>query len=156
MASLTKRKVHGHVYYYLVESQRINGKPRLVMQKFLGRVDQVVARLAAEPPVPTQVTVGEYGGSMALLRIAERLHLVQHIDAAAPKRHQGPSVGAYLLVAAINRALAPPVKPKWPMGISGRLCIIDDRCGRPNSRVSASGIIWAMWMRPASIPLRRI
>lgn len=112
MASLTKRKVHGHVYYYLVESQRINGKPRLVTQKFLGRVDQVVARLAAGPPVPTQVTVGEYGGSMALLRIAERLHLVQHIDAAAPKRHQGPSVGAYLLVAAIHRALAPTSKAK--------------------------------------------
>lgn len=78
MASLTKRKVHGPAYYYLVESQRIDGKPRLVTQKFLGRVDQVVAGLAADPPVPTQVTVGEYGGSMALLRIAERLHGPTH------------------------------------------------------------------------------
>lgn len=38
--------------------------------------------------------------------------MVQHIDAAAPKRHQGPTVGAYLLVAAINRALAPTSKAK--------------------------------------------
>jgi transposase len=116
MASLTKRKVHGHVYYALVESPRINGKPRLVTQKFLGRVDQGVARLAAGPPVPTQLTVGEYRGSMTLLRIAERLHLVPHIDAAAPKRHQGPTVGAYLLVAAINRALAPTSQAKMADG----------------------------------------
>ena len=37
MASLTKRKGHAHVYYYLVESQRVNGKPRLVKQKYLDR-----------------------------------------------------------------------------------------------------------------------
>ena len=44
MASLTKRKVNGKIYYYLVESQRINGKPRLVKQKYLGRADQVVGK----------------------------------------------------------------------------------------------------------------
>lgn len=112
MASLTKRKVNGKIYYYLVESQRINGKPRLVKQKYLGRADQVVARLEAGRPTPTKVTVAEYGGSMALLRIAERLRVVDHIDAVAPKRDQGPSVGQYLLVAAINRALAPTSKTK--------------------------------------------
>ena len=112
MASLTKRKVNGKIYYYLVESQRINGKPRLVKQKYLGRADQVVARLEAGPPTPTKVNVAEYGGSMALLRIAERLRVVDHIDSVAPKRDQGPSVGQYLLVAAINRALAPTSQAK--------------------------------------------
>jgi hypothetical protein len=43
MATLTKRRVKGHSYYYLVESQRINGQPRLVMQKYLGRAEDVVA-----------------------------------------------------------------------------------------------------------------
>jgi hypothetical protein len=112
MPTLTKRTVKGHVYYYLVESRRINGRPRLVRQQFLGRADQVVARLAGQPPAPTHVTVAEYGGSQALLRIAQRLRLVEHIDAVAPKRAQGLSVGTYMLLAALNRVLAPCSKAK--------------------------------------------
>lgn len=47
------------------------------------------------------------GGVAALLRIARRLGVKELIDEAVPKREQGPSVGHYLLLAAINRALAP-------------------------------------------------
>jgi len=31
MATLTKRRVKGHIYYYFVESQRMDGKPRWVL-----------------------------------------------------------------------------------------------------------------------------
>ena len=96
MATITRRKVHGRVYYYLVESKRIDGKPRLVLQKYLGRAEDVVERLKGTPPTPHTVTVGEYGGSRILWAMARRLRLVEWIDAAAPKRTQGLSVGTYL------------------------------------------------------------
>ena len=112
MATLTKRRVKGHTYYYLVESQRIDGKPRLVLQKYLGRAEQVVAQLEGQPPEPQKVRVAEYGGSQALLRMADRLRLVDIIDAVAPKRHQGLSVGTYMLLAVLNRVLAPCSKAK--------------------------------------------
>ncbi len=113
MATITKRKVHGHTYYYLVASKRIDGKPRLVLQKYLGRAEDVVAQLEGKPPVPQKVTVGEYGGSRALFAIARRLRLVEWIDQVAPKRHQGLSVGTYILLAALNRVLAPCSQTKF-------------------------------------------
>ena len=112
MATITKRKVKGHVYYYLVEGKRVNGKSRLVKQQYLGRADQVVARLEGQVPEPTQVRAVEYGGSHALLVMAQRLHLMEIIDTVAPKRDQGLSVGAYMLLAVINRVLAPCSKAK--------------------------------------------
>ncbi len=112
MATLTKRRVKGHSYDYLVESQRINGQPRLVMQKYLGRAEDVVAQLEGKPPEPQRVRVAEYGGSQALFRIAERLGLVDLIDAVATQRDQGLSVGTYILLAVLNRVLAPCSKVK--------------------------------------------
>ncbi len=113
MATITKRKVHGHIYYYLVASKRIEGKPRLVLQKYLGRAEDVVRQLEGKLPVPQRVTVGEYGGSRALFAIARRLRLVEWIDQVVPKRAQGLTVGTYILLAAINRVLAPCSKAKF-------------------------------------------
>ena len=44
--------------------------------------------------------------------MARRLRLVEHIDAVAPKRDQGLSVGMYVLLAVIHRILAPCSKTK--------------------------------------------
>ncbi len=112
MATITKRKVKGHVYYYLVEGKRVDGKSRLVKQQYLGRAEQVVAQLQGDPPQPRRVRVAEYGGSQALLQIARRLRLVDWIDAVAPKRDQGLSVGTYILLAVLNRVLAPCSKAR--------------------------------------------
>lgn len=116
MATITKRTVKGHVYYYLVEGKRVDGQSRLVKQQYLGRAEQVVARLEGRPPEPTRVHVVEYGGSQALLQIARRLRLVEFIDAVAPKRDQGLSVGTYMLLAVLNRVLAPCSKAKLADG----------------------------------------
>ncbi len=43
MATITPRQVHGHTYYYWVASKRMDGKPRLVLQKYWGRAEGVVA-----------------------------------------------------------------------------------------------------------------
>ena len=113
MATITKRKVKGHVYYYLVEGKRVDGKSRLVKQQYLGRAEQVVARLEGQSAEPTRVRVAEYGGSQALLSMARRLRLVEIIDAVAPKRDQGLSVGTSMLLAVLNRVLAPCSKAPW-------------------------------------------
>ena len=33
MASLVRKKIRGHLYWYAVESARVDGKPRIVWQK---------------------------------------------------------------------------------------------------------------------------
>jgi len=54
--------------------------------------------------------VEEFGALAALWSIAERLDLVGMIDRVGPKRAQGVSIGYYLVLAALNRVVAPRSK----------------------------------------------
>ena len=108
MATIIHKMKKGRPYYYAVESARVNGKPRIVWQKYLGTVDTIVGRLEqTRAEKPHEAVLFDAGGVAALLRIAQRLDLAGVIDAAVPKRGQGPSVGQYMVLAALNRALAP-------------------------------------------------
>ena len=109
MAYLKLKKIKGKNYYYAVESQRINGKPRTVNQIYLGSVEQLIAaKTQAETPTPPkEVAVFEFGLVAACFNVADKLNIVQLIDEIVPKRNQGLSIGQYLLIAAISRAVEP-------------------------------------------------
>jgi len=116
MPSLTPKIIGGHTYYYARYCQRVDGKPKIVRQVYLGKIDDLVA--AAErsqlAPQPLETEVAAFGDVAALLDIAQRLDLVQLLDSVLPvKRHQGLSVGQYLLLAAINRAVSPTSKVQF-------------------------------------------
>jgi len=107
MVSLVKRRVRRQHYWYLVESGRVNGKPRIVWQKYLGtpaRVKEMLERAGTGGPIEVDVALF---GSAPLLRIASELRLAEAVDMIVPKRDQGYSVGEHILIAAINRCLAP-------------------------------------------------
>lgn len=38
MASMQPKVINGRAYYYLVESARVGGKPRIVSQRYLGSI----------------------------------------------------------------------------------------------------------------------
>jgi hypothetical protein len=42
MASLIKKKVKGRTYYYVAESKRVDGKPRMVKQWYLGPIEKLI------------------------------------------------------------------------------------------------------------------
>jgi len=44
------RKQGGRTYYYLVESARVGGKPRIVSQRYLGTAAEIAARLSEQGP----------------------------------------------------------------------------------------------------------
>jgi len=116
MASLTAKKINGRTYYYLRECRRVDGKPKIVRQVYLGSADAVAAALGKQPcalePLPRS-PIFDFGAVTALVDIARRIELVETIDRHVPKRgRQGPSVGTYLLLAAVNRAVAPRSKAK--------------------------------------------
>ena len=108
MATIIHKTKKGRRYYYAVESARVDGQPRIVWQKYLGTVEGIVKRAdQVAPPKPRETVIFEAGGVAALLGIARRLGVVELINEVVPKRDQGPSVGHYMVLAAINRALAP-------------------------------------------------
>ena len=113
MPSLTPKVIDGHTYYYARYCQRVDGKPKIVRQVYLGKIEDLVA--AAEqshpPSQPLETEVAAFADAAALFDIASRLDLVPLLDSILPaKRHQGLSGGQYLLLAAINRAVCPTSK----------------------------------------------
>ena len=108
MVSLVRRRVRRQRYWYLVESGRVRGKPRIVWQRYLGTADRIRSLLedAERSGGAIEVDVADFGAA-ALLAIARELEVVETIDRLVPKRDQGYSVGEHLLIAAINRCLAP-------------------------------------------------
>jgi transposase len=116
MASLLKKTIRGKAYYYARECRRVDGKPKIVWQKYLGRADDIIAALtqpaAPAATAPEKAVVTEFGAVLALYDVAQRLRLVEHIDRHVPARRgpHAPSLGHYLLVAALNRCTDPRSK----------------------------------------------
>ena len=113
MPSLTPKVIDGHTYYYARYCQRIEGKPKIVRQIYLGKIEDLVsaAEGARQPPQPQETVVAAFGDVAALWQIAERLEVLPLLDSILPaKRDQGLSCGQYLLLAAMNRAVAPTSK----------------------------------------------
>jgi len=108
MASIIKKIKKGRPYYYAVQSKRVDGKPRIVWQKYLGTIEAILHRAEKSKPAKAQhAVIFQAGGIAALLRITQRLKLLDLINEICPKREQGPSVGHYIILAALNRALEP-------------------------------------------------
>jgi transposase len=112
MASLTPKVLKGRTYYYARECQRVDGKPTIVKTVYLGSLDHIVQSVtqAQQPLRPETARLASFGDVAALFDQAQKIGLVQLIDAQVPKRDQGLSVGQYLLLAAINRAAHPSSK----------------------------------------------
>jgi transposase len=100
---------NGVAYYYLVTSARVNGKPRIVEQIYLGPVSRLadMAKKYAESgiPDPESGDVKELGTVLALYDLTNRLRIAEIIDRHSGKRNQGLPVSDYIILAAINRVV---------------------------------------------------
>jgi transposase len=109
MASIVGKKQGGQTYYYLVESARVGGKPRIVSQQYLGSAAEVAAKLsgtAAGEPVRTQHK--KFGDLAAVWSMLERLDVAGVVDQVVPRRSDAAaSVGTYIALATANRIVAP-------------------------------------------------
>lgn len=117
MGSIIKKKKKRQYYYYYVESARVNGKPRIVKQKYLGRAENICNAIDSlkkcEDLQPKYSIIKDFGAVCALFELSRQLGVIDCIDQYAPKRDQGLSVGQYILLTAINRAICPISKSKF-------------------------------------------
>ena len=136
MASIAPKKIAGHTYYYARECKRVDGKPKIVWQRYLGKAEDIIAKCARDSSTPGAVqpmhaALTDFGAVAALYDLAERLGIREVIDRHVPKRGSGPSVGTYLLVATLNRCVAPCSKASiadWFRGtVLRRLVDVDAR-----------------------------
>jgi transposase len=111
MASLVAKKKGNQLYYYVVESARVDGKPRIVHQAYLGTADKVAALVKDRTsPVPLSAASRDFGLPGALWLAAEQTGLFGVLEALWPAPRSGPSPAHYLLLAAIHRICQPGPK----------------------------------------------
>ena len=113
MASIVGKKRGNQTYYYLVESARVGGKPRIVDQQYLGSAEEVMARLSGAPAgSPERTQHKKFGDLAAVWGILGRLKVIEVIDeVCGPRRSDASaSVGTYLALATLNRVVDPRSK----------------------------------------------
>lgn len=113
MASLQKVHVGGRTYWRIVESRRINGKPRAIPVLHLGTADALLDRLLKAPKGELKIKSFQHGDVAALKAVADRLGVVSIVDRHVINKARKLSVGNTLLLAAMNRAIRPRSKRAW-------------------------------------------
>jgi len=110
MVHLVKKVVKGHVYLYLEQRERVDGKSHRAWQWYLGREDKINQRDLFPLAGEFEITNLDFGLPVALMHIVNRLDLIKIIDSVVKKREQGWSVGEYVVLAALNRCIHPTTK----------------------------------------------
>src|SRR5260370_2979076 len=111
MGSLIAKKKGKELYYYVVESARVDGKPRIVHQAYLGTADKVDALVKDRPSrVPLSAASRDFGLSGALWLTAQQTGLFGCLEALWPAPRSGPAPARHLLLAAIHRICQPGPK----------------------------------------------
>ncbi len=112
--ALYKKTVNGKVYWYLREMARVDGKPKMISERYLGSAKDIEALLDAKEAavVPEKTRHLGFGDSAAVWGILTRLDVAGIIDevVGARRTDAGASVGTYLALAALNRVVAPTSK----------------------------------------------
>ena len=118
MASIQSRTSRGKKYWSIVESRRINGKPRSIILEYLGTPETLLKKLQNESSL--KLKSYQHGDSKALLDIAAQLEIIDIINKYIPinktdqkQNRNGLSVGASLLLIAVGRVCRPKSKMSW-------------------------------------------
>ena len=75
MASLYPKKVNGKTYYYLATSARVEGKPRIVEQKYLGTAAEIEAAMAGATRMPSRTRHLAFGDLAATWWVIDKSNL---------------------------------------------------------------------------------
>jgi transposase len=121
MATIQSKKSRGHKYWYIVESRRVNGKPRPIVLEYLGRPDDLLKRLQGLSK-GLRLKSYSHGAIAALLNVAHELDISSLINqyAKSPRPYMAEkpirnnlTVGMTMLLGAIGRVCMPTSKRGW-------------------------------------------
>ena len=111
MASLYRKVVGGKPYWYLREMGWVDGKPKLVSERYLGTAADIEALLDTREAavVPERTRHLAFGDMAAAWGVLQDLGVAAVIDEVTGSRRSdaGASTGTYLALAALNRLVAP-------------------------------------------------
>lgn len=109
MATIQKKNVKGHTYWYIVESRRVNGKPRPVVLAYLGRIEDILSKINTSGNF--ELSSFSHGAVASLWKTASDYSIIDIMKKhLSPRERDGLCVAQSLLVAAIHRVIEPSSK----------------------------------------------
>jgi len=114
MAHFHVKKKKGRPYLYVREVARVNGKPRIVSQVYIGTPNRVAAMARGQDQEDIQLQVEEFGALWLAQQMDQEIDLAGIVDSvvSAGDRETGPTVGEYFLYCVFNRMIEAVSKRK--------------------------------------------
>ncbi len=121
IATIQSKTSRGYKYWYIVESRRVNGKPRPIVLAYLGKANDLLKRLQG---LTDGVKLKSYshGAVVALLNVAHKLDATniinKYVNAQRPYMPEKPmrnnlTAGISILLGSIGRICMPTSKRGW-------------------------------------------
>ena len=116
MAHIHKKIKKGRPYYYVREMARVDGKPKVVNQVYLGSPERIMEMALAEQNPLIKLKVQEFGALWMANQIDQEIDFAGLVDSVVPagNKETGPSVGAFFLYAVLNRLVDSCSKRAFP------------------------------------------
>src|ERR1035441_6051788 len=111
MASLYPKKLGGKTYWYLREMARVDGKPKMVSERYLGTAAEIAAAMEASqaamlPKRTRHLAFGDVAAAWGMLQDLGGAAIIDEVTGPWPAGLR-LSAGACLALAALNRLVAP-------------------------------------------------
>ena len=105
MAHFHVKKKKGRPYLYVREIARVNGKPKVVSQIYIGSPQRVAGLVSGTEKGPVKIKVEEFGALWLAKQMDQDIELAAIIDDIVPRasRETGPTIGEYFLYCIWNR-----------------------------------------------------
>ena len=105
MAHFHVKKKKGRPYLYVREIARVDGKPKVVSQIYIGSPARVAALASGTEKGPVKIKVEEFGALWLAQQMDQDIELAAIIDNIVPRaaRETGPTIGEYFLYCIWNR-----------------------------------------------------
>jgi transposase len=114
MAHFHIKTKKGRPYLYVREIARVDGKPKVISQIYIGSPEKVAGLLGGKEADVLSLKVEEFGSLWLAYQIDRDIDLCGIVDNVVPKaeRETGPSVGEYFLYCVLNRMVQAVSKNK--------------------------------------------
>ena len=116
MAHFHVKKKKGRPYLYVREIARVDGKPKVVSQIYLGSPERVAGLASGTGTDTIKIKVEEFGALWLAQQMDKDVDLAAIVDRVIPRaaKETGPTVGEYFLYCVWNRMIEAVSKNRLP------------------------------------------
>jgi len=115
MAHIHKKMKKGRPYYYVREIARVNGKPKVINQVYLGSPERMLEMAQGGKSMPGRIQAQSFGALWLASLVEEEIDLAGLVNGIVKtEEDNAPSVGEYFVYAVYNRMIQACSKRAMP------------------------------------------